>query len=813
MNLWQDIRYGERLLRKSPGFSATAILTLALGIGATTAVFSVCDALLWSPISLPRLDTLAMVGQRVGDDPDEFDNATPADLEDVRRGHTAFQSMATWDDGLANLAGAGGEPERVVQALASANFFDVLGVQPALGRAFQPGEDQPGREREAILSHRLWQRRFGADAGIVGKIIRLDDQNYLVTGVMPASFDFPMATEIWTPYALTAEQRGSRRSNLLQGAVRLKPGRTLEQAAAELSNISARLEKSYPDTNKNRHLVLWDARRYLVDRTTSQYLIMLLGSVLFVLLIACANVANLQFARATARMKEVAVRTALGASRSRVIAQLVTESVLLAVAGAALGLLIALWGMNTIKAGMPPEIERFILGWKDIQLNGRALLFTLAAALLAGILAGLAPAWQCSQPDLTGALKEGGRGGSTGGSRRGALGALRNILVAAEIALAVVLLVGAGLMVRGFRTMVYTGERIEPATLLTMRLAITDNKYHQPHQVLAFYREVVDRIRAIPGVRSATAVTALPNFGHSSGRSFTIEGRPFDPGNVPTGMYQVASPSYFETLRVPLRAGRLLSESDGADALKVALISEGMAQRWWSNQSPLGRRIQLGRPNSENPWLTIVGIVGDIAYNPYDRQPRRAIYVPYQQAPALWMDIGVRTTGDPLRVAPAVTAAIRSVDREQPITNMQTMAKAIHNRAIGLNYMAVLMGVFGALALCLSAIGVYGVMAYLVSEQTREIGIRMALGAERQTVLGMIFRRGMTTVAAGLGVGLPVAWVFARLMSSLVFGVTAGDPATFVGIPVALIAAAALAIYVPARRAMHIDPIVALRYE
>jgi len=809
MNLWQDIRYGERLLRKSPGFSATAILTLALGIGATTAVFSVCDALLWSPISLPHLETLAVVGQRVGDDPDEFDSATPADLEDVRRSHTAFQSLATWDDGLANLFGAAGEPERVVQALTSANFFDVMGVQPALGRAFQAGEDQPGREREVILSHRLWQRRFGADAGIVGKIIRLDDQSFFVIGVMPASFEFPIATELWVPYALTPEQRASRRSNLLQGAVRLKPGRTLEQAAAELANIGAHLEKSYPDTNKNRHLVLWGARRYLVDRTTSQYLIMLLGSVLFVLLIACVNVANLQFARATARLKEVAVRTALGASRSRVIAQLVTESVLLAVAGAALGLLIAFWGMNTIKAGMPPEIERFILGWKDIQLNGRALIFTLVAALLAGILAGLAPAWQCSRPNLTGALKEGGRGGSTGGSHH----RLRNILVAAEVALAVVLLVGAGLMVRGFRTLVDNGEKIEPATLLTMRLAITDNKYHQPHQVLGFYREVVDRIRAIPGVRSATAVSAMPYARHSSGRSFTIEGRPFDPGNVPTAMYQVASPSYFETVHVPLRAGRLLGESDGPDAPKVALVSERMAQRWWSNESPLGRRIQLGRPNSQNPWLTIVGVVGDIAYNPYDRQPRRVIYVPYQQTPVLFMDIGVRTAGDPLRVAPAVTAAIRSVDREQPITNMQTMAKAIHDNAIGLNYMAVLMGVFGVLALCLSAIGVYGVMAYLVSEQTRDIGIRMALGAERQNVLGMIFRRGMITVAAGLAVGLPIAWLFARLLSSLVFGVTAGDPATFVGIPLALIAAAALAIYVPARRAMHIDPIVALRYE
>jgi putative ABC transport system permease protein len=811
MSLWQDIRYGERLLRKSPGFSATAILTLALGIGATTAVFSVCDALLWSPISLPHLETLAMVGQRNNDDPNEFDDATPTDLEDVRRDHTALQSLATWDDGLANLASAGGEPERVIQGLTSANFFDVLGVQPALGRAFQAGEDQPGRERDVILSHRLWRRRFGADAGIVGKTIRLDDQNFLVIGVMPASFDFPMATELWTPYALTPEQRGSRRSNLLQGVARLKPGRTIEQAAAELSNIGARLARSYPDTNQNRHLILWGARRYLVDRETEEYMIMLLGSVLFVLLIACMNVANLQFARATARMREVAVRTALGASRSRVIAQLVTESVLPAVAGAALGLLVALWGMNMIKGGMPPEIERFILGWKDIRLNGRALVVTLGAALLTGILAGLAPAWQCSRPNLTSALKEGGRGGSTGSSHH----RLRNILVAAEVALAVVLLVGAGLMVRGFRTLVDNGEQIEPATLLTMRLAITDNKYHQPHQALGFYREVLDRIRAIPGVQSAAAVTALPYSGHSSGRSFTIEGQPVDPGNVPNGMYQVASPSYFETLHIPLRAGRLLSESDGADAPKVALISERMAQRWWSNESPLGKRIRLGRPGSPDPspWLTIAGVVGDIPYNPYDRQPRRVIYVPYQQAPALWMDIGVRTAGDPLRVAPAVTAAIRSVDREQPITNMQTMAKAIHNHAIGLNYMAALMGVFGALALCLSAIGVYGVMAYLVSEQTRDIGIRMALGAARQDVLGMIFRRGMTTVAAGLGVGLPLAWAFARLMSSLVFGVTASDPATFVGIPLALVAAAALAIYVPARRAMLIDPIMALRYE
>jgi predicted permease len=368
-------------------------------------------------------------------------------------------------------------------------------------------------------------------------------------------------------------------------------------------------------------------------------------------------------------------------------------------------------------------------------------------------------------------------------------------------------------MVRGFRTMVQNGASVQPATLLTMRLAITDNKYHEPHQRIAFYRDVLDRIRALPGVRTAAAVTALPYAQHSDGRSFTIEGRPAEPDELPHGMYQVAMPAYFDLVHIPLVAGRLLSETDGADAPKVALVSRRMAERWWKSESPVGKHIRLGGLDSKSPWLTIVGVVGDIAHNPYDREPRRTIYVPFQQAPELWMDIGVRTAGDPLALAPGVRAAIRAVDREQPVTDLQSMEKAIHNRAIGLNYMAVLMGVFGVLALCLSAIGVYGVMAYMVSQQTREIGIRMALGAERQNVLAMIFRSGMMTIGAGLIVGLPIAWGFARLMASLIFGVTANDAATFVSIPLALIAAASLAIYIPARRATKIDPIVALRYE
>ena len=375
MSLWQDIRYGERMLRKSPGFAVTAVLTLALGMGATSAVFSLCDAMLWKPVALPRLETLVMLLQRIPDSPQEWNSASPADVEDVRRQTTALESLATWEDGLANIAGAEAEPERVSQALVSANFFDVVGVQPALGRGFQAGEDQPGREREVVLSNRLWRRRFAADAGIIGKTLRLDDQNFLVTGVMPASFDFPLATELWTPQALTPEQRASRRNNLVEGAARLKPGRTVEQASAEVESISARLEKSYPDTNKGRRLMVWTAHHFLVEGETEQYLRMLLGSVLFVLLIACVNVANLQFARATGRLREVAVRTALGASRWRVIAQLVTESILLSIAGAALGLLVARWGLGLMKAGMPPEIERYILGWKDIQLDGRVLAF------------------------------------------------------------------------------------------------------------------------------------------------------------------------------------------------------------------------------------------------------------------------------------------------------------------------------------------------------------------------------------------------------------------------------------------------------
>jgi putative ABC transport system permease protein len=814
MSLWQDLRYGARTLRNSPGFTLTAVVTMALGIGATTATFSICDAMLWKPLPLPHLDQLVMVMQRLQDDPNDWVPNTPADAEDIRRENTSFQAMALWEGGSANIVGAGGEPERVKGYQVSANFFDVLGVHPARGRGFQPGEDQPGRQHEVVIADGLWRRRFGADPEILGKPIRLDNEDYTVVGIIPGKSEFPVTAEMWTPLALDPEDLHSRTKRRLQAMGRLKPGRTAAQAAAEIDAIGLRLARQYPDTNKNRRFVALPARQFLIGPYTGQYVLMLFGAVLFVLLIACANVANLQFARATGRTRELALRTALGAGRGRLVAQLLTESVLLSLLGAALGLLVASWGLDLNRAAMPPEVATHVLGWKDISLNGRALAFTLAAAVASGILAGLAPAWQGSRTNFNEALKEGGRGGATGrGKHR-----LRAILVAAEIALAVVLLVGAGLMVRGFQTLAASGERYEPATMLTLELEISENKYRQGYQQAAFYRQVLERASAIPGVRSAVAAASLPYNGQPPWRVFTIEGKPPEPGNLPSGAYQSVSVNYFETMHIPLLAGRLLSAADGANSLRAAVISERMARRWWPGEAlPVGRRIQIGVPEEAGRWLTIVGVVANAPQSVFNREPIAMVYVPYEQAPRTGMDIGVRAgpegRPDPTRLAPAVMAAIRSVDPEQPITLVSTLEALRRNEALGIDYVAVWMGVFGLLALALSSIGVYGVMAYLVSEQTHEIGIRMALGAPRENVLGMIFRRGMLTAATGLAAGLAAAYALARLMASLVWGVTATDPATFIGIALALVAAAALAIYIPARRAMHIDPIVALRYE
>ena len=702
MHLWNDIRYGARTLRKAPGFTFTAMITLALGIGATTAMFSMADALLWKPVALPHLENLVAVVQEVPGYPNEWNITSPADIEDIRRDSTALESLASWDDGLASIVGQGGEPERVSQALVTVNFFDVMGVQPVRGRAFQPGEDQPGRDREVILSDRLWRRRFGADPDIVGRTIRLDDQDCLVIGIMPPRFQFPLPTELWTPLALTPEARASRGMLTVISMGRLKAGQSVPQVRAQANATAARLERLYPTTNKGRRFLAIPAHRFLIGDYTLQYTLMTFYAVLFVLLIACVNVANLQFARASGRVREIAVRTALGAGRGRLIAQLVTENVLLALAGAVFGLLVASWGLDISRAYMPPEIARYILGWDQIQLDGRTLAFTLAAALASGIMAGIAPAWQLSRPNLAGSLKEGGRGSSAGRARH----YLRNGLVAAEIALTVVLLVGAGLMVRSFRTLLATGAGMRPDTLLTLRMAVSDARYREPYQVAAFYRQVLEKTAAVPGVYSSAAATALPFSLHNTARVFTIEGKPPEPGRQPAAQYQVVSPSYFQTLHVPLRAGRFLNEGDRSNAPLVAVISARAAERWWRDEpAPVGRHIKIGPPESNGPWITIVGVVDNVPHDVFDRVPRPVLFVPYEQAPLRSTDIAIRTADDPLRLMPAITAAIRSVDPQQPISDVHTMRRSIRNDVTGLDYVAALMAVFGGLALALSAVG------------------------------------------------------------------------------------------------------------
>jgi putative ABC transport system permease protein len=810
MQLWQDIRYGVRTLRKSPGFTLTAIATLALGIGATTANFSVCDAMLWKPLPVPNLSRLAMVLERIPSNPNEWEWMSPADLGDIQRQQSVFQSVAAWDDALSNLAGNGAAPERATRYLVTPNFFALLGAQPALGRTFAPEEDQSGHERVAVLSDALWRRRFAADPSIVGCDIRIDDEDYRVIGVMPKKFVFPMASELWTPLKLTAADRNARADHFLAVMGLLKPGRTVGQAEAEMETIASRLALEYPETNKGRRFFSMGAHDYLIGTYTHQYSLMMFVSVLFVLLIACSNVANLQFARALGRSREVAVRAALGAGRWRLMAQYLTESLTLSLVGAALGLLIASWDIQAILAGMPAHIAQYIPGWYDIKMDQRTLLFTLLAAVASGLLAGLVPAWQGTRSNLHEALKEGGRSASSGRGRA----RLRGFLVAAEIALSVVLLVGASLMIRGTGALINSSQCYEPETLLTMRLSITENRYPKDSQRLAFYRQVIERASAVPGVRAAFAVKSMPYSGHATGRGFSIENRAPEPGNHPGAMFQVVTPNFFSIMHVPLRQGRFLSPADGPGNLHVAVISEHTVRRWWPGEpAPLGKRFRFDSATGGGEWITIVGIAADVPQNPFERGPQPVIYVPLEQFPQVHTDFGVRTAGDPNLFASAVVKAIHSVDPEEPIAEVLPFDDLAKHQTLGLIYVAVIMGFYGLVALILSSVGVYGVMSYLVSQQTHDIGVRVALGASRPNVLGMVFRRGMLTVVGGMAVGLIAAYFMARLLALLIFGVPASDAITFLGIPLVLAAAAALAIYIPARRAIGIDPTVALRYE
>ncbi len=794
--LMQDIRYALRQVRRDAGFAAVAILTLAFGIGATTSIYTMFSAVLWRSLALPETDRMVSILQAAPLNPHFAAALSPGDLEEIRESAGSLASMTGWQNIQTSVVDSGGEPVIVETSRVLTNFFDVTRVQPAMGRGFLPGEDEPGHDRVAVMSNDLWRNHFSADPHIVGRTIRIDRRDCTVIGVMPPKFRFPRGwRDLWMPLAMTPDQRHSRSVTLIETAGRLKPGHTLGNLTSEVNTIALRMEREHPLTNKSRRYATWTLNRAMVGDYLPVYFAMLFGAALFVLLICCANVANLQFARATSRWREVAVRSAIGASHRRIVRQLLTESLVLALIAAVFGIITARWSLAAIKYSVPVEIRRYMAGWADIRLNSTALTVALAATLLSGILSGLAPAVRGSRGLSQIRFLPPGRHRT------------RSLLVAVQLALALILLTGAGLTVRGFHTLVGgQGER-HPESLLTVRLVLSPEVYHEDRQIAGFYDAVLAKVRALPGVRAASAVNALPYSRRATSLPLAIENVPQPSGTPQTVHVEAASADYFATMNIALRAGRLLND----DPQPQAAISDYMARRWWTGQSAIGHRIRLGGGSTR--WITVVGVVADIPYSALDRAPHSVVYVPYTQRPERDMNIAIRTAAAPLSVMQAVSGAIRSVDPEQPIDNIATLDDLVHQEAFGFRYLAWLMGILGTLALALSAVGVYGVISYLVSQQTHEIGIRLALGAERSGVLRMVFGQGMRTAITGVLLGVLPAFGISKVVAFMFFSEKAASPAALLIAPMILLAASALAILVPARRAMLTDPMAALREE
>jgi putative ABC transport system permease protein len=804
----KDIRFALRTLRKSPGFAAIAILALGLGIGSNTAIFSIADAFLLKPIQLPDAAHLYVVLEQAPHQTTDTVSVAPANFRDWQDQTKSFDQLGAWRYDAVNLTGVG-LPDRVQGFLVSANFFNVCGAKPLYGRDFLSGEDRPGNDNVVVISQGLWQRRLGGSPNIIGQAIHLDGKPYTVVGIMPRSFNFPMTAELWLPLALSPKDWQSRSVHDLFALARLKHDVTLANANAEMAAITKRLSDAYPSTNKNWRARVIPINVFTVGDDTRAYTFLLLGAVGFVLLIVCANVANLQFVRGASRQREIAIRAALGGSRWRLIRQLITESILLGIGGAIIGLLFGKWAISLIVGNMPADVAKYIAHWYEIGLDTRALLFTIFVAVFAGIIAGLLPALETSRADVNAILKEGGRSGSAGGRHF-----LRNLLVVTQVASAIVLLVGAGLIVRGFRSLLKLNQGSQPETILTMSMDVPATRYNNPQKLAEFYDQVLDRLNAIPGVTSAAAASAYPYSNEEHTPYFTIEGRPWRDASE---MHYVAaltvSPNYLKLLRTPLVRGRELSDSDSANSAGVVMISQSMARDYWHNDDPIGHRIKLGGNDSTNPWMTIVGVVSDVKMDWSENGPPYAVYRPYRQAATHFTSFLIRTAGDPMNIAPAARLAVASVDPDQPIYDMKPYDQVIQESVIGLAYVAVMMGALGMMALVLAAVGVYGVMAFLVQQRTHEIGIRMALGARTGDVLRLVIGGGLWMTLIGLAVGVPIAYLFARLMAGLIYGIGATDPATFIGCGFVLVCVAAAACFIPARRATSVDPMIALRHE
>ena len=804
-NAVQDVRYAVRVLRKNPSFTAVVLLTLALGIGANTAIFSIVNAVLLSPLPYDDADRIVQVWhtppQEAFPGRTEF-SISPANYLDWRDQNHVFEHIAAYGGTTFTFTG-GDRPEAVNGAMVAPDLFAVLRAKPLLGRSFTPEEDAPGQGKVVVLGHRFWQTRFGSDPGVVGRQIRLGGESHTVVGVMPASFRFPQWAELWTPLAWSEQERQVRGIHDYNAIARLAPGVTVAQAQAEMSAISRRLEEQYPADDKGWGALIRPLRDELVG-DVKPALLVLLAAVSLVLLIACANVANLVLARTLARRKEIALRAALGASRGRVMQQVLSENLLLALVGGALGLLLAHYGVAAIVAFLGDQLPRAA----EIRVDGRVLLFTFLISVLTGLAAGIMPALRLTRINLGDALKQGsGKTTSDSGGNR-----TRSVLVVAEVALSLILLVGAGLMIRTLGMLRGVNPGFDPKHVVSMRLSIPEVKYALPEQQTSFFQRTLERVRALPGVESAGAVTSLPTTGGST-QPVAIEGHPVVAmSEQPEVAVRVMTPGYLQAMRIPLVRGRDVREADAAGQPGVILISESMARRFWPDQDPIGKRLVL----TFYPQLPreVVGIVGDVKQQGLAVvQPSPTIYVPLGQMPRPWMSIVVRTPSQLAALMPAVTGAIREVDPEQPVLDVMTLEALLDDSLAHQRFSMLLLALFAGFALLLAGIGIYSVLSYAVRRRAQEIGIRVALGAQRSDVLWMVLGHGLRLTMAGLVIGTLGAVGLTRLLTGLLFGVPPTDPLTFTVVAALLCAIALLACYLPARRAMRVDPMIAMRYE
>jgi putative ABC transport system permease protein len=804
--LLQDTRYAFRIFKKSPAFTAVAVCTFALGIGANTATFSVSNTYFRNPLSIPNSDRVFMLLNLAPGQSEGWSGVSPADYTDLREQNHSFESIGAFDWADLNLTGVG-DPLKVQGFRVSSNFFDILQVRPLLGRTFIPDEEQPGRDREAIISSGLWCRQFASDPNVVGRTVRLDGIPTQIVGVMKNNLRFPMGAEIWIPLALSQPEKVQRSEHSLSPIGRLKQGVTPDQARAEARAIQDRLVAAYPEKETGWNFQLMTVSEF-VSGPGPSYTLLCLCAVGFVLLIACTNVMNLLFARSTVRQSEYAIRVALGATRSRLIRQSLVESILLGLAGMLVGLLLGSWWISLIRGNMPPEVERFIPGWSRVRLDTGVFLYTFAVSLLAGIIAGLLPAFFGSSADPNDALKESGRGHGTSVSRA----RLRNALVVVEIALSLILLVGAALMSRGVQSLFALNFKFNPEAVFVFRVSLPDSRFATPAQRSAFFDNLSDRLNRAPGVQSSTTAMLVPFTGGDTS-SFSIEYRPLQTGDAQYATFNQVSPSFFQVFHLSVVQGREFNDSDVASSAPVAIISESLAKRFWPIGTPLGHRIKTGHDNSTDPWATIVGVVPEITYDPWRHDDPPGIYFPLRQQPLSGAYVALRSNLDAQAVLPIIRTAVSNIDPDQPIFDAMPFRRLISNSIIGLTYVAVLMGVIGLMALVLAAVGVAGVMAFSVAQRRHETGIRMALGARPQDISSMFIRNGVKLLALGLLIGLPISFALARLISSLLYGVQSSDRASFLGGPLLLILAVFLACYIPARSASRVDPATILRSE